>query len=217
MSKSLDILAKNINWYLERNYKRPAWLAEESGIKPPNLSKILGRMGNPTLETIEALATAMDLHPADLIREYRDKRFFELIMMGRKVQALQYETEKLEERLAHATSEARPDTRIHPHTIRKQIEENGSSISRLQKQMEQLESEIRADEEKKIKNAEMAPKIARPEAAEEKVESQKSKADLISSIVLGLPPLNERELAVLVLNIKNFMTLKEVGKKNSAG
>jgi transcriptional regulator with XRE-family HTH domain len=69
MAKSLDLLVSNLNTILGRLERKPAWLAQKSGIKPPNLGRLLKNEGdqNPTLETVDKLADALKIRAADLI------------------------------------------------------------------------------------------------------------------------------------------------------
>lgn len=142
MYNYLDILAKNINQYLEKNYKRPAWLAEKSGVKAPNLSKILSKMGNPTLETIAALAEAMDLHVSDLTRPYADPKEFDLTIAARKKSALLRDLEQAEGALKRSLHPERPSTKSHPHVLRRELESIKQSIEQEEEKIASLRDQL---------------------------------------------------------------------------
>jgi transcriptional regulator with XRE-family HTH domain len=69
VSKALKILGKNIGKFLDQSQRRVAWLAKASGIDKSNIGKIMEGSVNPTLATIEALASAMEMEPGELISE----------------------------------------------------------------------------------------------------------------------------------------------------
>lgn len=141
MSNYLEILAKNINFFLDHEHKRPAWLAEASGIKPPNISKILGRSGNPTLETIEALARAMDLEPSDLLRTYRVDEEFLLIIAARKRFMLTIELDNL--KLDYKSSLGpMPRKKDHPAHLLRSIHLTTSQLYRLEYKILQLKQDL---------------------------------------------------------------------------
>jgi transcriptional regulator with XRE-family HTH domain len=70
MFNSVDLLVKNIHRLLKEYERKPAWLAEKAGIKPPNLSRLLKGDGNPTLETVDAIARAFVVESADLLAPF---------------------------------------------------------------------------------------------------------------------------------------------------
>ncbi|MBA3755316.1 MAG: helix-turn-helix transcriptional regulator [Nitrosomonas sp.] len=67
MRNYLDALADNITKKLQEIERKPAWLAQKSGVKKSNLSRLLRKEGNPTLDTIVSIAKALDMDPDDLL------------------------------------------------------------------------------------------------------------------------------------------------------
>lgn len=67
MGNYKEIFAKNVLAILEERQKNQAWLAKRSGVKLPNLGKLLKAEGNPTLETLTALADALGVSVDDLL------------------------------------------------------------------------------------------------------------------------------------------------------
>lgn len=67
MSDLNKIFAKNLLNVLDRIDRKPAWLAEKSGIAKSQVGRILKGETSTTLETIQKLATALELLPSELI------------------------------------------------------------------------------------------------------------------------------------------------------
>lgn len=65
MSKTLDILCENMAKLL--NGRSNYWLAEESGLNQGTLSRIRSKTLNPSIESIEAIAKALRVTPAELL------------------------------------------------------------------------------------------------------------------------------------------------------
>lgn len=134
MPNYLQILAKNINYFLEEKHLRPAWLAEKSGIKPPNISKILSQFGNPTLETIGSLATALDLEVQDLVKYYSSSTECDLVLAVRDLEKAENQLYKAKYNLKASLSE-RPRTKEHPIALQKEIEGLLSRITSLNRKI----------------------------------------------------------------------------------
>lgn len=66
-SRLLKTLVKNIENKLRDMERRPSWLAEKSGVSKGMISRILNHTTNPTLDTIESIASALGVHPWNLI------------------------------------------------------------------------------------------------------------------------------------------------------
>lgn len=69
MRNSLDVLLHNIQKRLASLERRPAWLAEKSGLDKGNLSRILKGETSPTLVTLDALAKGFNCEPWELLSE----------------------------------------------------------------------------------------------------------------------------------------------------
>lgn len=65
MSKLLDVFRNNVLMHMGDRSQR--WLSQTSGVNQGSLSQLLSGQGNPSLETIEALAKALDVTPATLL------------------------------------------------------------------------------------------------------------------------------------------------------
>lgn len=63
-------LKANIERKLKELDRKPAWLADKSGVGKPNISRILKGEGNPSLEMISKIANAFGCHPWELLYEW---------------------------------------------------------------------------------------------------------------------------------------------------
>lgn len=65
MSKLQEIFRKNVLLHLGDRSKN--WLAKESGLNSGSIQTALSPDGNATVKTIEAIADALQIHPAVLL------------------------------------------------------------------------------------------------------------------------------------------------------
>lgn len=70
MSKSWEILTKNIKAILEKKGLTPSDLSRLSGIQRSQIQKILDQSNAPGLLKIEQIAKALDVTPSDLLFDY---------------------------------------------------------------------------------------------------------------------------------------------------
>lgn len=67
-------LAENLKRYRNRAKLSQKQLAELIGISCPRISEIESGIGNPTVKTLEKIATALQIEPVDLLRVKRVKK-----------------------------------------------------------------------------------------------------------------------------------------------
>lgn len=68
MRNYVEIFAKNVQRILHEQERKPAWLAKKSGLKSSVISRLLNNEGNPTMETLVAVAEALDENLDSLLR-----------------------------------------------------------------------------------------------------------------------------------------------------
>lgn len=67
MPKYLNTLKKMVVSKLDAMDRKPAWLAEKSGVTKATLSRFLSGETSPSLDTIIAIAKALDMSPTELL------------------------------------------------------------------------------------------------------------------------------------------------------
>lgn len=191
MAMYLEILAKNINMYLELNHKRPAWLAEQSGIKPPHISKILGRSGNPTLDTIVALSDAMEMRPRDLINVYENKDDFEWTMLRSFRRSCQHQLESAEKLYRNSLdlNKRIGPNEDHPKRLLRQVNDLKDKLASYNDRLGALSKKL--GYEKYLTNVTSAKEL---QENTQTIETIKSKAHLILEVQALLTPMDEDKL-----------------------
>lgn len=74
MGKYTEILAKRIECELDKLERRPAWLAQKSGVPAASISRILKFKQVPTVETVGAIAEALGVSVGHLTDDISDPK-----------------------------------------------------------------------------------------------------------------------------------------------
>jgi transcriptional regulator with XRE-family HTH domain len=74
MIEVMVALAENLRKFRKRAKISQKQLADRIGISCPRISEIESGNGNPTVKTLEKIATALQVEPMDLLRKPKPKK-----------------------------------------------------------------------------------------------------------------------------------------------
>jgi len=72
--EAMVALAENLRKFRNRAKLSQKQLADRIGISCPRISEIELGKGNPTVKTLEKIATALQVEPMDLLRKLKPKK-----------------------------------------------------------------------------------------------------------------------------------------------
>lgn len=112
MRNSLDVLLHNIQKRLATLERRPAWLAEKSGLDKGNLSRILKGETSPTLATLDALARGFNYEAWELLAPPMSSEMRQLVALIQRLPDARVQTlvELLSREIAIIDDQKKPST-----------------------------------------------------------------------------------------------------------